>query len=178
MKPTVHIVVIGLLSALLVIMQVALAFLPNVELVSLLFIIYGLTLPLSSNLLIGFVFVVLEALVWGMGDWVFGYLWIWLIWIGLIYTLKPILKTNPYFWALTSGLWGILFGLLFAINHGLFYGFNYSLIYWIRSIPFDITHTISNYVITFILFKPLHELIQHFTIKLGGFTYERDHKNR
>ena len=48
MKPVVRLVVIALLSALLVVVQVSLAVVPNVELVSLLILIYTLLLPLPK----------------------------------------------------------------------------------------------------------------------------------
>jgi energy-coupling factor transport system substrate-specific component len=75
MKTTHRIILIGLLSALLVVVQVALAAIPNVELVSFLFLIYTITLPLSMSLSIALVFATLQMLVWGMG--LLGYLGLW-----------------------------------------------------------------------------------------------------
>lgn len=167
MKPTFRIVLIGLLSALLLVMQVALSAIPNVELVSFLFIIYALSLPFSMSVLIALVFVTLQMLVWGMGDWVIGYYWIWIVWVILIYFLKPVLKKNTYLWAFLSGAWGFLFGILFAMNHGLLYGFNYSLIYWIKGISFDIIHAISNYIIIIILFSPTSNLFARLLTSKG-----------
>lgn len=167
MGTTFRIVLIGLLSALLLVMQVALSAIPNVELVSFLFVIYALSLPFSMSVLIAIVFVTLQMLVWGMGDWVIGYYWIWIVWVGLIYTLKPILKNNTYLWAFLSGAWGLLFGILFALNHGLLYGFNYSLIYWIKGISFDIIHAISNYIIIIILFSPTSKLFARLLTRKG-----------
>ncbi len=167
MKATYRIVLIGLLSALLLVMQVALSMIPNVELVTFLLIIYSLFLPFSMTALIVLVFVTLQMLAWGMGDWVIGYYWIWLFWIGLIYTLKPILKDNMYLWALLSGTWGVLFGILFAINHGILYGFNFSLIYWVKGISFDIIHAISNYIIVLILYHPTSSLFARLLSQKG-----------
>ena len=167
MKPTLKIVLIGLFSRLLVALQVALAFLPNVELVTFLMLMYALLLPASMSVFISLVFATLEMLVWGLtGDWVVGYYWIWLVWIGLIYTLKPVLKHNHYSWALVSGLWGFLFGMLFAINHGIFYGLQFSFIYWVRGISFDIIHAISNYIIVLVLFKPSYNILKHLLKKV------------
>lgn len=160
MKETYKIILVGLLSAILVALQVGLASIPNVELVSFLLLIYALIFPLSMNILITFVFVTIEMLVWGMGDWVIGYYWIWPIWVVLIFFLKPIIKENHFGWSMVCGVWGVLFGALFAINHGIFYGFNFSIAYWIKGIPFDIIHTVSNYVITLVLFKPVIKLFK------------------
>ncbi len=157
---TKQVVQVAMYSAALVALQVALASLPNVEVVSFLFVIYGITLSLKMNLAISFVFVTIQMLVWGAGDWVIGYYWIWPTWTLIIALFKSILKENTYGWALLSGFWGILFGLLFALNHGLFYGFNYSFIYWIKGLSFDLIHTISNYIIMLILYKPVLNLFK------------------
>jgi energy-coupling factor transport system substrate-specific component len=178
MKATHHIVLIGLLSALLLVMQVALAPLPNVELVSFLILIYALTLPLSTTLLIALVFVTLQMLVWGMGDWVIGYYWIWPFWVIILYILKPLVKENEYAWAFISGFWGFAFGILFAINHGVLYGFHYSFIYWTKGISFDIIHAISNYIVILLLLKPTHKLFVRLTVKFKGSPYESYNKNR
>lgn len=167
MKNTYKIVLVGLLSAILVALQVGLASIPNVELVSFLLLIYTLMFPLSMNILIAFIFVTIEMIVWGMGDWVIGYYWIWPTWVILVHFFKPIIKENNFGWALVCGLWGTLFGALFAINHGLFYGFNFSIAYWIKGIPFDIIHTVSNYVLTLVLFNPVINLFKQLH-KEGG----------
>ncbi len=160
MSNTKKIVIIGLYSAALVALKVSLMALPNIELVTFLFIMYGLTLPFNMTLMISIVFVIIESLAWGFGDWSIGYLWIWPTWIVIIYLLKPILKEKKYLWSITSGLWGLLFGILFAVNHGLFYGFNYSMIYWLKGINFDLIHVVSNYVLTLILFQPILKLFK------------------
>lgn len=165
MKKTQNIVLVGLYSAVLLVLQLALMTLPNIELVSFLFIIYGLTLPFKMSLMISFVFVILQALVHGFGDWVIAYIWIWPLWVTFIYLLKPIIKERTYGWAIISGLWGILFGMLFAINHGIFYGFNFSMIYWIKGLSFDLIHLVSNYLITLLLFEPT---LKHFKIYRKG----------
>lgn len=177
MKTTHQISLIAILSAILIVAQVSLSFIPNVELVSFLFIIYGLYLPFSMNIIIVLLFTTLEMLVWGVGDWVFGYFWIWPIWVILIYVFKPILKENTYGWALLSGFWGLLFGALFAINHGFFYGFNYSMAYYLKGIPFDIIHTLGNFVVALLLFKPTTRLFESLVVK-GRINHEHKYEKR
>lgn len=160
MNKTHRVVIIGLYSAVLVALQVGLSSLPNVEVVSFLFVIYGLIFGLKTNLLIAFVFVTLEVLAWGFGDWAIGYYWIWPLWTIIIALVKPLLKENTYYWALLSGLWGAMFGALFAINHGLFYGFTFSFAYWLKGLSFDLIHAISNYVVMLILFNPVLKLFK------------------
>ena len=71
-------VLMGLFSAILFGVQLAFAFLPNVELVSLLIILYTRHLKYRALPVI-YVFVVLEGLVFGFGIWWFIYLYIWAV---------------------------------------------------------------------------------------------------
>ena len=152
---TKEVVTIGMSSAIIVALQVALSPFPNIELVTTLFIFYSLTLPARTVVATASVFTTVQALVWGVGDWVIGYYWIWNLWVLLVVLLKPKIGRDYYKWALLSGFWGLIFGALFALNHGIFYGFNFSIAYWLRGIPFDLVHSISNYLITLITLPPL-----------------------
>lgn len=151
-----EVALIGILSSLIFTSQVVLAPLPNIELVSFLFLIYTFFLPIRTVLAISFVFSTLEMLTWGLGSWVVGYYWIWPVWIFIIHLLKPIIKESAYGWAIVSAIWGAAFGGLFAINYGIFYSFNFSIAYWIRGLMFDLVHSVSNYLVTLILFKPVY----------------------
>ena len=153
-------ILISFLAVGLFVAQVALAALPNVQLVSLLFILISLFLPLSSTLLVSLLFTILQMLFWGMGDWVIGYLWIWPVWVFIIYTFKSTNKLHADRWAILNGLWGFLFGALFALHHGVIYGFNTMIAYYIRGISFDIIHGVSNYIITSLAFTPLSVVIR------------------
>ena len=150
-------VLLALLAASALVIQIGLAVIPNVELVSLWFLIIALTLSFKDSMITIFVFSLLEAMVWGFGDWVIGYLWIWGVWIVLIQALKSLFKQNEALWALLAAAYGFAFGGLFAIQHGLMYGFNMGVLYWLRGIPFDILHAVSNYILVLLLFKPLSQ---------------------
>jgi energy-coupling factor transport system substrate-specific component len=154
-------VLLALLAASALALQIALAFIPNVELVTLWFLVIGLTLSFKESLIIVLVFTLLEALVWGFGDWVLGYLWIWTIWMILVRLFKPILKDKTHLWALLGASFGFAFGFLFAIQHALLYGFNMGVVYWIRGISFDIIHAFSNYSLILILFTPITKVFNN-----------------
>lgn len=148
-------VLLALLAASALVIQIGLAVIPNVELVTLWFLIIALSLSFKDSLIIIFVFSLLEALVWGFGDWVIGYLWIWNVWILIIHFFKPIFKHNESLWALLAAFYGFMFGALFALQHGLMYGVNLGMLYWVRGIPFDILHAVSNYILVLLLYTPL-----------------------
>jgi energy-coupling factor transport system substrate-specific component len=157
MKPVKRIVLISALAATIFAAQVGLAFLPNVELVTLLFLLVALFLPALDALAVSLIFVVLESLIWGFGDWVVGYLWIWPLWMGIVILFKKINGVKPDRWAVLGGLFGLLFGLLFSIQYALIYGVAFGISYWIRGIPFDIVHGISNYILILLCVVPMHK---------------------
>ena len=66
----------GVLAALLFAGQVALAAIPNVEIVSLLVILYTLALGRKVFLVI-YTFVLLEGVFYGFGLWWINYLYVW-----------------------------------------------------------------------------------------------------
>ena len=70
--------ILGLLTAILFLGQVFLAILPNIEVVSLLIILYTLTCRKKVFLII-YAFVLLEGFCYGFGMWWFSYLYIWSI---------------------------------------------------------------------------------------------------
>lgn len=157
---TKEVALVGILSTATLLSQVMLSAIPNVELVTFLFLIYAIVFPLRTAVLIALVFSTMQALVWGFGDWVIGYYWIWTLWVLLVHLFKPLIKESVYGWAILSGVWGAIFGALFAINFGFFYGFTYSFAYWTRGVMFDLVHTVSNYLVTLVLFKPTYKAIQ------------------
>lgn len=161
------IVLLALLAAGTLALQISLSFLPNVELVTLWFLIIALSLNIKESMIVVFVFSLLEGLVWGFGDWVLGYLWIWTIWILIVQLFKPILKDKSHLWALLGALFGFIFGFLFAVQHAVLYGFNMGLVYWIRGISFDIIHAFSNYSLILILFSPIYKVFNNLLRKWG-----------
>lgn len=164
------IVIIGMLSSLLIATQVILSFLPNIELVSLLVILFTL-LYKRKALFIILVFVLIEGFIYGFGLWWMNYLYVWFV----LYFITRIFKKgqSPFHWAVISGAFGLTFGALCSILYlfigwfeGSFItGFQSAMAYWIAGIPFDITHGISNFFIALFLFKPLHYILNNVITK-------------
>jgi len=150
------IVIIGMLSAIMITVQVAFAFLPNIELVSLLIILYTLIFG-RKTLFIIYVFVILEGLLYGFGLWWFNYLYVWTVLFLIVRLLRSI--RSPYLWAIVSGLYGLSFGALCSIPYFILSGIPSGFAYWIAGIPFDITHGIANFSITLVMFYPLFYIL-------------------
>lgn len=160
-------VLLALLAASALVLQVSLAFLPNVELVTLWFLLIARTMRFKENLMVVFVFSILQGLVWGFGDWVVAYLWIWSLWVFIVQISKQYIRNNSHLWALLGAFFGFVFGFLFSIQHALMYGFNMGVIYWVRGISFDIIHAFSNYILILILYTPLAKLLSTLLGKWG-----------
>lgn len=152
------IVLIGLFSGIVTVGKLALSFIPNVEIVTLLFIIYTLSLGLKRSILISIVFVTTEIFLYGFSTWILGYyiLWPMLIMITSIISRK---LNSEYVYAAIAGIFGITFGVYFSIIESIFYGWAYGLAYWVRGIPWDIIHGGANYIVTLTLLKPLTNIL-------------------
>ncbi len=150
------IALIGMMSAILIAVQVALGFLPNIELVSLLIILYTLVFG-RKTLFIIYVFAAVEGMIYGMGLWWFSYLYVWTI---LFFVVMIFRKQNSVFlWAVLSGFYGLAFGALCAILTLFLSGPSAAVSYWIAGIPFDIIHCASNFIVALFLFRPLYYVL-------------------
>lgn len=147
-----EIALIAIFAALLIAVQVGLAFLPNVELVSILIIVFTIILRKKVFYVIA-VFVLAEGLIYGFGTWWFCYLYVWLILAAVAYIFAK--RREPLFWALISGAFGLLFGTLCSFVYLFILGAAGMLAWIVNGLIFDVIHGVSNFVIALILFKPL-----------------------
>lgn len=142
---------IAVLGALLYASQIALSALPNIEMVTLLVVVFTKNLGKEGTLSC-FVYVCLTAITWGFGLWWFTYLVIWPSFSLIVYKLR---KTDSWIiWAVINAVFGLCFGAIFAVPY-IFVSPSYALTYWISGIPFDITHCVGNFVIAVLLGKIL-----------------------
>lgn len=145
-------VLIALLSALLLVLQVGLAFLPNIEVVSLLIIIYTLFFK-KKTLYIIYIFALLEGLIYGFGIWWIMYLYVWTILWGITMLLKE--EKSPIIWAFISGFFGLFFGTLCSVPYFITGGVSMGLSWIASGLMMDIIHGIANFFVALVLFQPL-----------------------
>ncbi len=150
------IVIIGMMSAILIAVQVALNFIPNIELVSLLIILYTLIFGRKAIYII-YVFVALEGFLYGFGLWWINYLYVWTILFFVVLILRKL--RSPFLWAVISGFYGLSFGALCSIPYFITGGIPSGFAYWISGIPFDIAHGIGNFAVALVLFYPLYYML-------------------
>lgn len=154
---TKDIVTCSFLAAILLVVQIMLGFLPNVELVSLLIIIYTLTLG-RKTLAVIYLFALFEGLLYGFGIWWVMYLYVWTI----LYMVVRILRKNNHklIWAVTSGIFGLSFGALCSLPYAAAGGLGAGIAWWISGIPFDLLHGISNFLVVLLFFTPILSIVQ------------------
>lgn len=146
------------MSAILYVSKVALEFLPNIELVSLLVVIYSLVFGWETILIVT-VFNMFELIQWGFGTWWFSYLYVWPLLCAITMLLKKLIKEEFVIWAIVSGVFGLIFGSLFALFY-LFVDTKYAFAYWISGLPWDVVHCIGNFVLMLVLGKPVYKLLK------------------
>lgn len=152
------IALIGILSATITAGKLALSFLPNIEVVTLLFIVYTIVFGMRRSLMIAFVFSTIEIFLYGFSTWLLVYYFIWPLLILLTNLLRQKVRSE-YVFATLAGLFGLSFGLFFAIVESFFYGIMYGISYWVKGIPLDILHGVSNFIIVILLYKPLVDVL-------------------
>ncbi|NLM96366.1 MAG: hypothetical protein GX175_01890 [Halanaerobiaceae bacterium] len=160
------IALIGILSATITAGKLALSFIPNIEIVTLLFMVYTVIFGAKRTLFMAFVFSTIEILMYGLSTWVLGYFVIWPVLILLTAFIQK-KGLSEYKAALLAGLFGLSFGFFFAVVESFFYGMMYGITYWVKGIPFDIVHGVSNFLIALFLYKPLVSFLQGFGSRMG-----------
>lgn len=149
-------------SALLYGVQVVFAALPNIEGVTLLIILFSLVFGYRVLWSVA-VFILLQGLTYGFGTWWFFYLYVWPLLTVFALLLKRFLGESVIGWSLFSAAFGLLFGLLYALEILMIGGSQNMLAVWVAGFPFDIAHCIGNFLICLVLFHPLLRVLRRLT---------------
>lgn len=152
-----EIVIMGMMTAVAFASQIAMSFLPNIEIVTLLFILYTLVLGKKVFLVI-YAFVLLEGIFYGFGLWWLNYLYIWAILAIVVLIFRK--QESVWFWSILSGFYGLAYGALCAVIYLFIGGMNTAFAYWVSGLGFDVTHCIGNVVVCLILYMPLRYVLE------------------
>lgn len=152
------IALIGILSATITAGKLALSFIPNVEIVTLLFIVYTIVFGVRKSLLVSVVFSTTEILIYGLSTWLLGYYLIWSLLIIITGSMRKKVKSE-YAYATIGAVFGYAFGMFFAVIESIFYGLAYGWVYWLRGIPFDLVHGTSNFIIILVLYRSMINIL-------------------
>ena len=152
-----EIALFGVLGALTFGAKYVMSFLPNIEPVSLMVMLFAVVFGKKFIYPI-YLYVLLEILFYGLGIWNINYLYIWAILAIAAYFMRKTEGALP--WAILSGNFGLLFGALCAPVDVAIGGIGYAITKWVSGIPFDLAHCAGNFVIALLLFTPLRKLLQ------------------
>lgn len=140
------------MATIMVVSKFALDALPNIELISLLVIVYTLELPRLALPAI-YTYVGLYGLLNGFGVWWFPQLYIWLALYVAVRLFRRWQGTLPF--AALSALFGLSYGALYALSYGAVNGAAAGVAWWITGIPFDLLHGGGNLICALLLLRPL-----------------------
>ena len=151
------IAITGMMIATIEVAKNALAFIPNVELVSLLVILF--TLYFGKKILFVIpAFILLEGCIYGFGLWWIMYLYVWPLLALITYIMRK--QESVWVWAIMSGSLALAVGALCSIPYIVLSGPKAAFAWWVSGIPFDILHCVSNFVLCMVLFKPLSKVMR------------------
>lgn len=161
----------GIIAAILLAGQVALQFIPNVEIVTVIIIVAAFVFPPSVSIMASVIFATGEWLIYGFGYWVVAYYIYWVL-LALVATSLKLIR-NPkkrniiavviavvqtaFFGVLTSAI-----DAAFASNMSRLF-FTYFPIIYARGVWFYVTHIISNAIIVGLIFTPLSKSLARFS---------------
>ena len=160
-----YVVLVALLAATLSCAKLALSFLPNVEIVTLLCALYGYVFGVAG-IVAAVVFVTLEPLLYGFGTWIISYYLYWPLVAFVFFCLGRVkLKSRVILSAvalLLTAFFGVLssfvdVGLFSGSYDHLFYRFG---IYYLRGLPFYAIQLACNAVIFPLLFRPMANALE------------------
>ena len=152
-----QITLFGMLGALTFGAKVAMAWLPNIEPVSLFVMLFAVVFGWKSLYAV-YVFVTMEILFHGLGLWNINYLYVWAVLALAAICFRKMEGTLG--WAILSAVFGMSFGALCGIVDIFIGGPSYAVAKWISGIPFDLLHCGGNFAIALVLWKPLRALLE------------------
>lgn len=148
------IVVIGMMTAAIETAKTVLAFLPNIELVTFLIIVYTLVFGKKTFVAV-LAFVGIECLIWGMNLWVINYLYVWPLLVLMTLVMKRRGFDSAPAYAVLAGSFGLGFGALCAIPYLFIGGPVMMASWWVSGIPFDLIHGGGNFILCLVLFRSI-----------------------
>ena len=149
-KKLVDLLVFTMLGVIMLISKLLMEALPNFHLIGTLITAYTIVYRKDALKPI-YIFVILFGLVYGFGTWWIPYLYIWTILWAMVMLLpknmKPKVAVPVYM--IVSGLYGLLYGTLYAPAQAFLYGYDFkTMVAWIiAGFPFDAMHCVGNVVL-------------------------------
>ena len=152
----------GIMTALLTTGKMVLSFIPNVEIVSFMILVFCVYFGKKTFISVA-AFVVIEGLLYGFNIYWFGYVYIW----PLLCVLGLIIRKRASLFSLTmlTTLFGLFYGFLFSFVY-IFAGstnpsIGFALTWWMSGIPYDLIHGAGNFAVMMCLYAPVSKVMKH-----------------
>ncbi|MDO4731610.1 MAG: hypothetical protein Q4B14_05765 [Clostridia bacterium] len=146
--------IFALISAVMYLLKLMTAFLPNVHLLTVIMIALTDTYRKKALYPI-YGFIMIDGLLSGFAVWWIPYLYIWtIVWVAVMVVPKHINKRLKYIiYTCICTFHGLCFGILYAPSQALFFGmnFNASIAWIVAGLPYDIIHGVSNLIGSFLI---------------------------
>ncbi len=152
--------ILTLLGSLMFVTQVALAVLPNIELVSVLIIVTATVFGWKSFISV-YIFVLLELFFHGIGLWNIMYIYVWAVLVVLVMLTRRF--ATPLINAIIAAFFGLFFGMLCSVPYFVIGGIAGGVGWIIKGIPYDIIHCIANFILVYFAFTPLLNVLKNTT---------------
>ena len=147
------------MTAILETAKFALNAVANVELVTLLVILFTERFGQRETLSAVLLFALLESMWWGVNIWTITYFYVWPI---LVFISVPLAKEpSVLLKGIAAGIFGLLFGLLCSLTTLVISGPQAAFAWWAAGIPFDLIHALSNFLLCLVLYRPLSDVLNH-----------------
>ena len=153
----------GVAAALLVGVQIGMSFLPNIELVSFLIILFTKHFG-KRTLFAVYTFVLVEGLIYGFGIWWFMYLYVWAVLFLAAWCFRRMERI--WGWTVLSALFGLLFGLLCSVVYVIANGWQSGAAGFISGIPYDLMHCLGNAAVMLVLYIPMDRVMKMIAQKM------------
>ncbi len=154
---------IGLASASLTAVKLALAWLANVELVTLLVVFYVFVLGARKTFFACNIFVCIEMFIYGFAPWVVSYFIHWNTLVLVVWFMKKAGVKKPIFYALSCLGLTFLFGIQTSMVEVLFFSFSTNFfkavfVRYFMGFSFFAVHMASSFLSVLLLLPPLLKL--------------------
>ncbi len=155
-------VIFAMFGTLMFVSKLAMDAFPNIHPVAMLVMV--LTIVYRSRALISlYIFVFLTGLYGGFNQWWLPYLYIWTVLWGITMLLPRNIpkKAAAVVYPVVCGLFGLLYGTLYAPAQALLFGYNLKqTLLWISTgLPYDLLHGVGNLAMGLLVF-PLAEVLK------------------
>ena len=148
---------VAAMATLLICCKEVIAYLPNVELVSLLVALFAVHFGTDALYAI-YTFALVQGLLYGFNLWWWvPYLYVWTV---LWFAARAMRRTEqPLAWGAMLGIYALVFGFLCALPYFVTGGIGGGLTYYLAGLGFDLIHTVSNFFVGLLLWRPLSKAL-------------------